>query len=73
MFSGLGFMTVRREVMIEVVVVAERETFGGLRSEDIVSRPEERLTEREMWYLGERNGIQKGRCGLQERGTLTER
>ncbi len=48
----------------------------------MVSRIEEWLTEREMWSPGEKNAyrkgdvvsrreerLQKGRCGLQERGT----
>ncbi len=35
----------------------------------MLSRREERLQEREMWSLNERKGLQKGRCGLQERGT----
>jgi hypothetical protein len=35
----------------------------------VVSRGEERLTEKEMWFPKKRNGLQKGRCGLQERET----
>jgi hypothetical protein len=34
----------------------------------VVSKTEKRLTEREMWSLGDRNVLQKGRCGLQKRG-----
>ncbi len=30
----------------------------------MVSKKEKRLTEREMWSLGDRNVLQKGRCGV---------
>ncbi len=49
----------------------ERET--AFRKGDVVSRREERLAEREMWSPGERNGFQKGKCGLQKRETTFQK